>query len=246
MPYSYLQTLAYTLSLQRLSIFTSSPAPTSALPGLTISCPPSLTLSNLFPPPPYPRPARPSSYNFFPNKSPTAVALMSVTPGTSPHPLRTLPSLPVLQLAHPPLTPRPFPSPPALLQQALLAVAKLHSRALWPHPGLRHRLLSEERRPYRFAPQGSRSRSPPPKNIRKTHGGWAQGDALHPVTAAAVNAASAAVSIPATPTSGSKNYNSQEALRRPAAPGMHRSTQSEAALASDCGPWPLACGRAPG
>lgn len=113
----------------------------------TYPIPPSSPSLRRFPRPPYPRPARPSFQNFFPNKWPTTVALMPVAPGTSPCALGALPKPPRLQRIQPPATPRPLPSPPALLRQALLAAAKLHSRALWPHPGLRRRLFSEERRP---------------------------------------------------------------------------------------------------
>lgn len=129
--------------------------------------------------------------------------------------------------------------PPALLRPALLAVAKLHSRTLRPHPGLRHRLLSAERRPSRFAPRGSRS---PARNREGTQGGYRL-TVMHytRMTAAAVNAASAAVSIPATPHFLlPKTTTPRKHREGPAAPGMHRSSQSEATL--DCGPCRRACG----
>lgn len=137
---------------------------------------------------------------------------MSVAPGTTLYTLRAPASLPVLQLTHLPLTPPSLPSPPAFLCQALLAAAQLRSRAVWPHPGLRHRLLYKGRRPCCFTPQGSRS--PPGTEEEPTAAGLR---VIHTtrMTAAAGTAASAAVSIPATPTSGSKNYNSHIPFQRP-------------------------------
>lgn len=156
-----------------------------------------------------------------------------------PHVLRTLPSLPVVKLIYSPPDPAALSQPPALLRPALLAVAKLHSRTLRPHPGLRHRLLSAERRPSRFAPRGSRS---PARNREGTQGGYRL-TVMHytRMTAAAVNAASAAVSIPATPHFLlPKTTTPRKHREGPAAPGMHRSSQSEATL--DCGPCRRACG----
>lgn len=63
------------------------------------------------------------------------------------------------------------PNPPALLRQAILAATEIHSRALRPHPGLRERLLPEDRRSYRFSSPAKGCRDPPGTEESRPAGG---------------------------------------------------------------------------
>lgn len=118
------------------------------------------------------------------------------------------------------------PSPPALLRQALPAAAKIHSRALRTHPGLQGRLRAEER-----LPVASVTRALGALSGQGRHHGWrARNHALHPGGVSAKDCCLSCLSTLATPTSGPKNYNSQQAIRRLATPGMHCPTQSQAEL----------------
>lgn len=158
-----------------------------------------------------------------------------------------LPSLPVLAHTQQPRMPA-APSPPALLRQALPAAAKIHSRALRTHPGLQGRLRAEGR-----FPAAMDARAPgAPSGQGRHRGRWARNHALHPGGVSAKDCCLSCRSTPATPTSGSKDYNSQQALRRLATPGMHCLTQSQAEANQDT-QTPAACqatllysGRVPG
>lgn len=65
--------------------------------------------------------------------------------------------------------------------------------------------------PGRFDRQGTRSTL----KRGEAPGWWAQNHALHPDSDRVKDCCLSCRSTPATPTSGSKNYNSQKALRRP-------------------------------
>ena len=171
-------------------------------PALSIAYPPSFSL---------PKPVPSSARSNLP-VSPFRICSQTSRPQQqsscpSPRALGAFPSLSRLQRIHPRAT---FPSSPALLRQALLAAAKLHSRALWPHPGLRRRLLRgvPVASPLR-APRAPRESRRHPRRVGSewcTTAGWRQQHWLLPQRRI--------LSLP-PPTSGSENYNSQQALRRP-------------------------------
>lgn len=83
--------------------------------------------------------------------------------------------------------------------------------------------------------RGSRSLRSPGRSVAlsgqgRHHGWWARNHALHPGGVSAKDCCLSCLSTLATPTSGPKNYNSQQAIRRLATPGMHCPTQSQAEL----------------
>lgn len=148
---------------------TSSPAP----PALSIFYSHSL---NPFPRPSYPRPASPSSHNFFPNKSPKTVALKSIKPDTSPGALRALPTLPVVGYIYLPRLSGPFLA-------HLLSSGRRSSQppSSIPAPSGRIRGYDVASSLKRGVPATSSLRAPEAPGKRGgTLGGWAQGDALHP------------------------------------------------------------------